>query len=166
MDFLSMLTGWDYLIAVIAIISVGIGFMRGMIKTIFDLGSWVAAFIGASLVGPVITKFIGIEAYPWAGLVIGFIGVFFLVRLVGVLLSKGIDTVGLKGADRSLGGFLGLARAALLVLGLATAANLLDMHKKPAWINALSKPVLDLFSSTALTHFPDLKKLKPARTRA
>ena len=161
-----MLTGWDYLIAVIAIISVGLGFMRGMIKTVFDLGSWVAAFIAAPLVSPDITKFIGVEAYPWAGLLIGFVGVFFVVRLVGVVLSKGIDTVGLKGADRSLGGVLGLARAALIVTALATAATLLDMNKQPAWTNALSKPALDLFSSTVLTYFPDLKKLKPARTRA
>jgi len=166
MDFLSLLTGWDYLITVIVIISAGIGFMRGMIKTVFDLGSWVAAFIAAPLVSPSITKFIGVEAYPWAGLLIGFVGVFFLIRLIGVLLSKGIDTVGLRGADRSLGGFLGLARAALLVLGLATAATLLDMNKQPAWTNALSKPVLELFSNTALTYFPDLKKLKPARSRA
>ncbi len=60
---------------------------------------------------------------------------------------------------------IGIARAALIVVGLATAGTLLDMHRQPAWTKALSKPVLDLASGTALKYFPDLQKLKPARSR-
>lgn len=166
MSFLDMLTGWDYLLLLIVVISFGLGLFRGMVKTVFDLGSWVAAFVAAPLLGPMITGFTKLDAYPWVGLLIGFVGVFFLLRLIGVGIAKSLDTVGLASADRSLGGVLGVARAALIVTVLATAGTLLDMHRQPAWMEAASKPLLDLGAGTALKYFPNLQKLKPARSRA
>lgn len=165
MAIFDMLTGWDYLLALVVVMSFGLGLFRGMIKTVFDLGSWIIAFLAAPLAGPAITGFTNLDAYPWVGLLIGFVAAFFLVRLVGILLSKGLTSVGLAGADRALGGVIGLARAALIITGLATAGTLLDMHRQPAWTKALSRPALELASGTTLKYFPDLQKLKPARSK-
>ncbi len=165
MPYLEMLTGWDYLVLLIVLLSAGLGLFRGMVKSICDLGSWVVAFIGAPMLGATISAYTGLNAYPWAGLLIAFVGVFFVVRLIGVVLSKGLSSVGLAGADRSLGGIVGLARAVLIIVVLATAGVLLDMHKQPAWQKAVSRPLLDFTSGKAIEFFPDLQKLKPARSK-
>lgn len=165
MAVLDLLTGWDYVVGVVAILSFGIGLFRGMIRTVSDLGSWVVAFLAAPMLGPRLTDQIQLQAYPWVALIIVFVLVFFLVRLIGVWLARGVDGAGLAGADRALGGLAGLARAALLVAALASAGKLLDMHRQPAWENALSRPALDAAAKAVDAYFPDLQKLKPAARR-
>ncbi len=165
MAYLEMFTGWDYVLILVLVMSFGLGVLRGMIKTVFDLGSWVVAFVAAPILSATINSVTGLSAYPWAGLLIGFVGAFFIIRLLGVMLAKGLTSVGLAGADRSLGGLVGLVRAALIILVLATAGLLLDMHKQPAWQKAVSRPLLDWTSGKAIEFFPDLQKLKPARNK-
>jgi membrane protein required for colicin V production len=165
MGMLEQLTGWDIMILAIAIISAGIGIFEGMIKTVFDLGSWVVALMGSFMIAPHITELIGLKPYPWVGLILGFVLLFFVTRLIGVVFSKALRRVGLGGADRSLGALLGLARAALIVALLASAGKLLDMHKQPAWENAISRPALEGAADLVAKYAPRLEQFKPAAIR-
>ena len=165
MDFPGQFTGWDVMILVVLAISVGLGIFQGMMRTVADLGSWVVAFLGAFYVAPFITDFINLKAYPWVGLILGFIVLFFLTRLVGVVLARGLKSVGLRGADRALGGLVGLARAALVVAALASAGKLLDMDKQPGWQKAVSKPLLNAAAGYVAQFAPRLEQFKPAALR-
>lgn len=166
MDQIVALTGWDYLLAIVALVSIGVGAYRGMVRTVADLGSWILAFLAAPFAGPWITEFIGLRNYPWVGLVIGFVLVFFATRLLGVWLARGLNTVGLRGADRALGGVLGAARTILIIAVLATAGRLLDMDRLPAWKNAASREVLETLAGTVERYVPELQRLKRDRRAA
>jgi membrane protein required for colicin V production len=165
MEILEQLTGWDIMILAVAIISAGIGIVEGMIKTVFDLGSWIIALLGSFMIAPYITDLIGLKPYPWVGLILGFVLLFFVTRLLGVIFSKALRRVGLGGADRSLGAILGLARAAMIIALLASAGKLLDMDKQPGWQNALSKPALEGAANLVAKYAPKLEQFKPAAIR-
>ena len=111
------LTSWDWFIITVALISTGLGLWRGMIRTVFGLAAWVLGIIGAPLVGMMIGEAFGIGGMPmWVLYIFAFLLTFVLVRLLGALFLKGAQSVGLAGVDRLLGGALGVARAALVVL--------------------------------------------------
>lgn len=165
MEVINQLTGWDIMILVVVLISAGLGAMQGMMRSIADFGSWLIAFFGSFLIAPVITDFINLKAYPWVGLIVGFVLLFFLTRLIGVLLAKGLNSVGLRGADRALGSLVGLIRAALVVAVLASAGKLLEMHTQPGWQQAISRPVLEGASELVARYAPKLEQFKPAALR-
>ncbi len=162
MELLDQLTGWDIMILVVAVVSAGMGIFEGMVRTVADLGSWVIALLGSFMLAPQITNLIGLQAYPWVGLILAFVLLFFVTRLLGVIFSNALRRVGLGGADRSLGAVLGLARAAMIVALLASAGKLLEMDKQPGWQNAVSKPVLEGAADLVAKYAPKLEQFKPA----
>lgn len=165
MQILADLTGWDLMILLVIVVSAGMGMAQGMVRSVADLGSWLVAGLGSFIVAPEITNFIGLKLYPWAGLILGFVVLFFLTRLIGVLFSKALRSAGLGGADRALGTVIGLLRGALIVALVASAATLLEMHKQPGWKNALSRPVLEAASDMVARYAPRLEQFKPAALR-
>ncbi|MGB7182354.1 MAG: CvpA family protein [Burkholderiaceae bacterium] len=165
MDWLTGLTGWDVMVLVVAIVSAGLGIMQGMVRSVADLGSWIIALFGSFMIAPAITEFIDLKPYPWVGLILGFIVLFFLTRLIGVVFAKLLRSAGLGGADRSLGAVVGLARAVLVIALLASAGRLLDMHKQPGWQNALSRPALEAAADLVAQYAPKLEQFKPAALR-
>jgi membrane protein required for colicin V production len=77
-----------------------------------------------------------------------FVGIFIVTlivaKLVGLLLSKAVQAVGLGGLDRTLGGIFGLARGLLIVIAFALVAGLTALPTMPAW--------KDSFSGRSLAH--------------
>ena len=142
MDWAS-LTGWDYLLVVVVGISVLMGLIRGMIRTIFALGAWVVALIGAPLLAPLAIEYTGFQDKSWIMVVLLFLVLFVLVRLAGGLLSKAANGIGLGGADRLAGALVGVLRGLILVALLVAAARLTGMDKEQSWQKAQSRPLLD-----------------------
>jgi membrane protein required for colicin V production len=142
MDFGS-LTGWDYLLALVLGISVLIGLIRGMIRTVFALGAWVVALLGAPQLAPLAIEYSGFQDRSWIMVVLVFIVLFVLVRLLGALVSKAINGIGLGGADRLAGGLFGVLRALVLVALLVAAARLTGMDQDQSWQKAYSRPLLE-----------------------
>ncbi len=140
---LSMLTGWDWFVAIVFLLSVMLGLLRGLVRQVFGLAAWVAGVLGAPLLAPAAIEATGMHAQAWVVLVLLFIALFIVVRLLGFLLAKGLGRVGLGGADRGLGAALGAARAALLILIAAVAASSLGLDQTPAWRDARSRPLLE-----------------------
>ncbi len=142
MDFGS-LTGWDYLLVLIVGISVLIGLIRGMIRTVFALGAWVIALIGAPQLAPLAIQYTGFQDKSWVMVVLVFLVLFVLVRLLGALLAKAVNGIGLGGADRLAGGMLGVLRALVLVALLVAVARFAGFDKDQSWQQARSRPLLD-----------------------
>ena len=44
------LTGWDYFVIAALLISVALGMLRGLVRTVFALAAWIVALIGTPLV--------------------------------------------------------------------------------------------------------------------
>ena len=140
---LDQLTGWDYLVLLILGISTILGLLRGMIRTLFALAGWAVAFVGAPILTPPLLGLTGLAVPPWVALVAVFFALLLLTRLAGALLARLTSSIGLGGVDRGMGVVVGVARAVLIVAAIAMAGRLLDMHKQPAWQQAMSRPLLD-----------------------
>lgn len=144
----SMLTGWDWFVLIVFLLSVSMGIWRGLVRTVFGLGAWVAALIGAPIVSPALIDATGMQQQPWVVMVLAFVAILVAVKLVGGLMAGLLGRIGLGGTDRSLGGVLGAARALLFILVAAVAARSFEMDQTSAWRDAVSRPLLE-----ALVHW-------------
>lgn len=152
---LSILTGWDWFIVTVALVSTGLGLWRGMIRTVFGLAAWVLGVVGAPLIGLLIAREFGISGVPiWVLYIMAFLLTFIAVRMVGALFLKGIRSVGLAGIDRVLGAALGVARAGIVILVAAVIAQRLGFAQSAAWQTAASRPLLESLIEVARPWLP------------
>ncbi|MFO0459874.1 MAG: CvpA family protein, partial [Burkholderiales bacterium] len=62
---LDTVTGWDWFVAIVLLLSVGIGALRGLVRTVFALGAWVVALLGVPIAGPPLDRVLP-DAVPHA----------------------------------------------------------------------------------------------------
>ena len=128
----------DYVILAIVAISVLVGALRGFIKEVFSLVVWAAAFIVAyRFAGDVAGLMVDQVTLPSARTAIGFTGLFLIVLLIGglinYLLGRLIESTGLSGTDRLLGGLFGAARGLVLVVAMLLVAGFTPIPADPWW---------------------------------
>lgn len=128
----------DYAILAIIAISILIGALRGFIKEVFSLLVWATAFLVAYyFAGDVADLMVDAVTLPSARTAMGFAGLFITVLLVGglinYLLGKLVETTGLSGTDRLLGGVFGAARGLALVVVMLLVAGFTPIPEDPWW---------------------------------
>jgi len=149
----------DLIVLLVLVLTVVRGLMRGMIDTLFSLAAWMLAFVsgkwGALMVAPLLP--VGIET-PAIRYFAGF-SIVFLVVLIGVLLAGHalaslVKSVGLGGADKMLGGVLGLAKGLVILVGLTLAAGLTSLPRAEFWKQAALSGSLQAMALRALPLLP------------
>ena len=150
----SSLTGWDWFVLIVFLLSISLGIWRGLVRTVFGLGAWIAAVIGAPLLSPAVIELTGMEDQPWVVILLLFVAILVAVKLMGGLAAGLLGKVGLGGADRGLGAVLGAARALLLILIAALAARSLELDQTSAWRDAVSRPLLEALIHSAEPYLP------------
>ena len=150
----------DLIVLLILALTVVRGLMRGMIETLFSLAAWVLAFVlgrsGALLVGPLLP--IGVESQGiryFAGFALIFLVVLIGVLLLGHALASLVKAAGLGGADKVLGGVLGLAKGLLILIGFTLAAGLTSLPRTDFWKQALLSDSLQAMALRALPLVPN-----------
>jgi membrane protein required for colicin V production len=113
----------DYVIVGILLFSAVFGIVRGFVREVCALLTWVLAVFFAFRYGQVIEPYLGgaLEQQPyrtWAARVPVFILVLMVGTAVGALLAHFVRVSFFSGLDRMLGFLVGLARG-FVVLGLA-----------------------------------------------
>lgn len=136
------MTLFDYAVLAIVGFSVLLGVMRGFVREVMALGSWVVAFVIASAYGgdvaPLLAKQIPDENWRvLAAVVAVFIVVLVVMNIVAMLVSKLIKSAGLGVEDRLLGSVFGLARGVAVVLALVLGAGLTMLPRQPVWKDAM-----------------------------
>ncbi len=148
------LTGWDYFVIATLLVSVALGLLRGLVRTVFALAGWVVALVGAPLAtGPLLAA-TGWSLNPLFVGVLIFFALLISVRLLGALIARALRKVGLGPADRSLGALLGVARALIIVTVVALVGRHFGADREPAWQQALSRPLLDELVSWVTPYLP------------
>jgi membrane protein required for colicin V production len=137
------LTGWDWFVIGVVALSVVFGLLRGLVRTLFALGAWIGGLLGTPFAGAALLPHVGASVPAWVVYGAVFVGLFVSIRLVGSIAARALRGLGLGGADRALGGVLGVARALLIVLLVAVGAHVAGMSREPAWQRAMSRPLLD-----------------------
>ncbi|NNJ64227.1 MAG: CvpA family protein [Xanthomonadales bacterium] len=128
----------DYAILAVILLSTLVGLLRGFIKEVFSLAVWAAAFLVAyTFAGDVAGWMENAIDLPSARTAMGFAGLFITVLLVGglinYLLGKLVESTGLSGTDRLLGGVFGAARGLVLVVAVLLVAGFTPIPEDPWW---------------------------------
>ena len=150
----------DYAIIAIIAVSVLVGALRGFIKEVFSLAVWVAAFMVAyHFSGDVARLMESAVTLPSARTAMGFAGLFIAVLLVGglinYLLGKLVETTGLSGTDRLLGGVFGAVRGLALVVVLLLVCGFTPIPADPWWKDsAIIQRMMPLVEESA-EHLPE-----------
>jgi membrane protein required for colicin V production len=134
-------TGFDIFALIVILISAGAGWVRGALREVITLFSFVLAAFVAMLALPVTAPVgRGLIDPDWLGsivaVIVSFVLIYFLIRLAGSALSKGAkDHPQLGGIDRFLGVFIGAVRA-LVLLGAIHLVVVAAMpgERTPRWL--------------------------------
>lgn len=132
----------DYLIIGIILISALISIVRGFVKEVFSLITWIVAFWVAILFYSHLSTLLAnyIET-PSIRLFLAFFTLFAVTLILGALvnhlISSVVEKTGLTGTDRALGVVFGLLRGAAIVLALVLAAGATPMPKDVWWQESL-----------------------------
>jgi membrane protein required for colicin V production len=128
----------DYAILATIAISVLVGALRGFIKEVMALAIWALAFILAYRFAGNVSELIEAQvSLPSARLAMGFAGIFLVVLLLGGLLvylvGRLVETTGLSGTDRMLGGAFGAMRGLAIVVLFLLIAGFTPIPADPWW---------------------------------
>ncbi len=150
----------DYAVLGIIVVSTLVGVIRGFIKEAFSLAVWAAAFLVAfQYSGALAMQLESQIALSSARTALAFSGLFLLVLLLGGLLTflvgKLVESTGLSGTDRLLGGVFGSIRGLVLVIVLMLVAGLTPVPKDTWWQSSRSIQSLLPLAQWAAQYLPD-----------
>jgi membrane protein required for colicin V production len=145
------MTSLDWIVLAILGLSTFLGVLRGLARESLSLAAWVLAFVGArqfaSFVAPALPGLDSPSLRYAVALVLLFVVILILASLASALVAKLINLAGLGFYDRVLGGFFGIVRGTLALLGLTLVAGLTAVPKTQAWQHALTRIPLEQMAS-------------------
>lgn len=142
------MTGFDYAVLAILGISILLSMMRGLVREILALASWVVAFFVAKFytleLAPLLPESIPSESLKFlAAFIILFLATLLVCSLLAIAVSHVFKKVGLSWLDRGLGAVFGLVRGLLILLVLVFLAGLTSLPKDASWRNAMFSAPLE-----------------------
>ncbi len=154
------MTSFDYAVLLVIGLSVLLSVMRGVVREILALLSWVAAFWIANTfcvqLVPLLPATIPNESLRYlAAFVILFLVSLLAMSLITITLSELIKNLGLKPADRMLGALFGLVRGMLIVLVIVLVAGLTALPHQSFWRNAMFSAPLEAVAQQVKPWLPE-----------
>ena len=154
------MTSFDYALLFVLGCSVIIGTIRGFVREVVSLISWVVAFIVANIYGKTLVPMLpSVIPGDTLRLIIAFVALFIVVRIAMVLFAKAIDALitagGLSGLNRCLGSFFGLLRGVLISLVLVLLCGMTAIPQQSFWKNAVFSPYAEQIAIMTLPFLPE-----------
>ncbi|MDM5178359.1 CvpA family protein [Massilia sp. DJPM01] len=141
------MTEFDYVVLVILISSLIIGTLRGLVKEILSLISWVVAFVVANAYGARLAPMLSVIPGETVRLMVAFVALFLGTRILMGLVMMAVDLMvkatGLSPANRLLGAAFGLARGLVIVLAAVILCGMTELPKQAFWTKAVSSPMAE-----------------------
>lgn len=152
------MTSFDYAVLGIVGLSVLLSIMRGFIREILALVSWVAAFLVAKLytleLAPLLPNAIPSEALRFmAAFIILFLATLLICSLLAIALSQLFKNIGLTWVDRLLGALFGVLRGVAIVGTLVFLAGFTNLPKDTRWRSAMFSAPLEAMVLSAMPWF-------------
>lgn len=137
-----MLNGFDYVILGVIVVSALIGLIRGFVREVLSLVSWIAAFwlafTYASTTSAYFERYLDAPALQIAAaFTVLFIGGLLVLTIVSFLIYRMLSISGVSGTDRMLGAMFGLFRAAVIIAGFLLVAGVTPLPEEPWWRESL-----------------------------
>ncbi|KPK28632.1 MAG: hypothetical protein AMJ66_10620 [Betaproteobacteria bacterium SG8_40] len=153
------MTVFDYVFLLILFVSMFISVIRGLVREVLSLLSWVGAFVVAKFGAPVVAEWLsGFIAHPKIRIGFSFVLVMvasvMLFSLLSLQVAKLVKMTGLRGTDRALGAFFGLARGVLVSVVLVLVASLTPLPQERYWRDAFFRYPLETMASWMQPRLP------------
>ena len=154
------MTIFDYLVLFVLICSVLISMLRGLVKEVLSLASWIIAFVVANAYGEALATMLP-DVIPGEStkLIVAYIALFIGTRLLMALLSRAVQELvkasGLSLVNRGLGALFGLARGIVIVLVVVLLCGTTTIPQQPFWQDALLSPPAVRAAETVKPYLPD-----------
>jgi len=152
-------TIFDYLVIFVLAASVIIGVVRGLVKEVLSLLSWVIALVAANAYAAPLAQMLP-PAVPGdvLRLIIAFLALFIGARILMGLLSLALDALidagGLSLIDRTLGMVFGAARGLVIVLAAVILCEMTSLPKQDFWKHAVLSPYAETGARMVLPYLP------------
>jgi membrane protein required for colicin V production len=141
------MTVFDVIVLLIVVLSIAISVMRGLVREVLSLASWIGAFFVAKFGATVVASWLPAWiSHPGVRLAVGFILVMIatvlLFSLISLQIVKVVKITGLQGTDRALGALFGFARGLVIAIIAVLLAGLTPLPQGRYWQEAvLSRPL-------------------------
>ncbi|MGH8445459.1 MAG: CvpA family protein [Solimonas sp.] len=139
------MTWIDYCIVALALVSVLVGILRGFTREVLSLASWIVAFIVAALFGGQAAGLLeGHIADPALREAVACGLVFFATLVVGAIVThiavQAVRDSRFSASDRTLGGGVGVLRAAIVVVLFVLVAGRMGAAQDRWWQQSVIVP--------------------------
>ena len=136
---------FDWILIAIITVSSVFGLLRGFVKELLSLASWVAAFFIARLFSFKLSNFmVDWIDQPQFRVIAAFVILFAATLVVGALInnvfSRLVSATGLTGTDRLFGMVFGIVRGSLLVIVMVSLLSLTPVSNDQWWQTSLIIP--------------------------
>jgi membrane protein required for colicin V production len=153
-------TLFDWAVLVIISLSSVLGLMRGAIREVLALLSWVAAFLVARQFGvafaAMLKPLVEIDSLRLVlSFAILFVATLLLMSLVRMALAELVKKIGLGGADKFFGLVIGAARGGLIVLVFVLLAGMTALPQQADWKKAYSSRWFELMAENIKPWLPE-----------
>ena len=153
------MTWFDYVVLLVIGVSALVAVMRGFVREVLSLVSWVAAFVAASAfagkVAPLLPAAIPNDSLRMlAAFVLVFGAILLLMVVITLAIVELVRVVGLGFVDRVLGLAFGLVRGLLIVLIAVLLAGLTRLPEDRGWRDAMLSQPLEVLAMAVLPYLP------------
>ncbi|HQS89381.1 CvpA family protein [Polaromonas sp.] len=145
----------DLIVALVLLLTVVRGLMTGFVNSLFSLAAWMLAFWlgkwGATSVEPLLPLGLDNPAIRYfAGFALVFLVVLIAVLLLGHGLATLVKAIGLGGADKVMGGAIGLVKGLVILTGFTLLAGLTSLTRTDFWKQAALSDSLQAMAQSVL----------------
>lgn len=139
------MTWVDYFLIALAAISCIVGVVRGLVREVISLCTWVAAvWLSWEFAGAVEPHLGGVLAEDsvrtWAARALIFIAVVLIGTAIGALAARFMRSSIFSGLDRLGGGVFGVLRSLVIIGLLVILCHALRLTGEPWWRDSLLRP--------------------------
>jgi membrane protein required for colicin V production len=153
------MAGLDWFVLLTILISIVIGMWRGFIREAFAIAAWIAGAFCAWQYAEFAAGLLGnLPSQPplrmIAGYVLAFLAAYIVVAIIGAIVRSILNAVGLSFLDRGLGAVFGIARAAIVIIIVASLAANTPLAQSKEWTEALVAAPLAVALAAAKPFIP------------
>lgn len=141
------MSGFDWIIAAVFLVSILVGLMRGFVKESLSIISWIMsvwlAFTFCTEAGEFLSQYIDIpnqKFRTWAGFAFIFISSLFVFAIISFVITKFFVRGPVKGTDRILGIGFGAFRGAAIVVAVLIVARGFGLETSDWWQKSKQLP--------------------------
>jgi membrane protein required for colicin V production len=135
----------DYLLLLMMLVSAGVGVVRGFLREVISVLTWLFGLIAAWQFGDVLEPYLGgllasDNVRPWAARAIVFVLMLLIGGAIGAVVNYFVRLSIFSSTDRFLGGLFGVVRGIFVAGVLALLGQLLELDDERWWGKSMFVP--------------------------